>query len=68
MIELRWIECDRSDKEPPQATHPGWPECGPTYFKLQSRFIKEWGGSDDITVPLQPVWSEWADVPINTPL
>lgn len=40
---LRIVEIDsRKDEEVPRFILPGWPECGPTYFKLQQK----WLGSD----------------------
>lgn len=59
MIELRWLEV------------PG-PRDGAICLSrvcrvLQYRAFQGMRGSDDITVPLEKVWSEWTDVPIATP-
>jgi hypothetical protein len=36
MIEgLRWVEIERSDEVSVRGMLPGWPECSPTYYKLQ---------------------------------
>jgi len=31
---LRWTDVG-SDEEAPRASVPGWPECGPSHYKLQ---------------------------------
>ena len=56
-MALRWVEhSGLRDDNVPRAMIPGWPENGPTYYKLQ-----QWWQN---TVAPGPV-GEWRDVEID---
>ena len=42
---LRWTET-KMGEEIPRASIPGWPECGPTHYKLQQLWVSGWDGEE----------------------
>lgn len=59
-MRLRWAEFYRHDRdETPAASVPGWPECGPSQFKLQQFWQID--GSEDMTDPA----GEWRDIEVS---
>lgn len=55
-MRLRWIEVRDGDESVVRGMIPGWPECGPSYYKLQ-----QWWQN---TVTPGPD-GEWRDVPVE---
>lgn len=49
-FHLRWTDADSRD-DVPRASRPGWPECGPSHYKLQ-----QWWAYEEET------GGEWRDV------
>lgn len=53
-MHLRWTEC-RSGEEKPRASIPGYPECGPSYFKLQQLWVSASEGDPIMWVDVEEV-------------
>jgi len=54
--KLRIVEA-RDGEDVPRLVRPGWPECGPTHFKLQQWWI-------DPKDPYGPA-GEWRDIEVS---
>lgn len=58
-MQMRWLR-SFSRKGPGSVVQQEW--GSPVYYTLQFRTISEWRGSDDISKPLEAIFTEWANV------